>query len=409
MPKVSVVIASYQHAKFVRQSIESVLDQSFSDFEIVITDDGSMDQTADIVRSIGDPRIKLQVFPENLGACVAMNNAIERATGDYIAVLNSDDYFLPGKLKRQVRVLDDRKDLAAVFGLPIIVDERGALLPEHPLNGVFKPKTQSRHQWLRQFFFHGNSLCHPTLMIRRQCYAELGPYDPRLAQLPDFDMWIRLSSRYEFDVLGERMTAFRVLDNEANQSGSRPDVHARAMWEFSRLLVSFKRLSDIDFAATFAGDIEVSGYLGLTRDVILARLAINAAHPCHQAFGLDLLYDAIGSQLPGISSKELSQLARSLDPFNVQAHFRERELEHTIKAMRLQFDAVYSSTSWRGTRALRVLSLASQMARLAGTRLASPRKFLRGVGVAARTLKSGGPRALTTQLENLTKNLDARN
>ena len=353
MPKVSVVIASYQHEKFVRQCIESVLTQSFTDFEIVVTDDGSKDGTADVIRSIEDPRIQLAVFPENRGACIAMNDAIARATGTYVAILNSDDYFLPGKLEHQVRVLDQRPDLAAVFALPTIVDERGAPLDDHPLLKVFQAKTQTRHQWLRHFFFHGNALCHPTLMIRRQCYAELGKYDPRLAQLPDFDMWIRLCGRYEFEVLPDRMTAFRILDNEANASGSRPETHARTTWEFGRLLDTYTTMSETDFRLVFADDLSHFGYTDLPMDVALARLALKINIPCHQLFGLNLLHDAVGRGLTGIDTRELSELAKIVDPFNVQGRLRAAELKKSLAKTGFNNLTQWTAKNYRGLAPLR--------------------------------------------------------
>ncbi|MBP7661472.1 MAG: glycosyltransferase family 2 protein, partial [Burkholderiaceae bacterium] len=105
-PRVSVVIASYRHAAYVRECLASVLEQSFQDFEIVITDDGSGDGTVNAIRSVHDARIRLEVLPVNRGACVAMNHSLSRARGSYIAILNSDDMFLPGRLQAQVEFLD---------------------------------------------------------------------------------------------------------------------------------------------------------------------------------------------------------------------------------------------------------------------------------------------------------------
>ena len=151
--RVSVIIPSFNHAPFVAQSIQSVLDQSFQDFEIVITDDGSSDETVDIIRQFRDSRIDLEVFPANRGAVVAENTAISRSSGEFIAILSSDDYFLPEKLAMQVWFLDEHPDVAAVFGLPRRVDERG-----NPLAGLAEfalpmgLHRQSREDWLRIFF-----------------------------------------------------------------------------------------------------------------------------------------------------------------------------------------------------------------------------------------------------------------
>src|SRR4051812_30349914 len=104
MPKVSVIMASYNHAKFVQTAVQSVLLQTFEDWELCITDDASQDGTPDIVEAIDDKRIRLHRLPENRGVSAALNDAIRRSSGDYIAVLNSDDVFLSDKIRAQVEL-----------------------------------------------------------------------------------------------------------------------------------------------------------------------------------------------------------------------------------------------------------------------------------------------------------------
>ena len=115
-PQVSVVINSYNHAAFVGETIQSVLDQSFQDFEIVITDDGSTDSTPDVIRGFTDPRIHLQVFEQNRGMSTAMNDTIARARGEFIAILNSDDFAFSGRLAAQVAFLRANPQITAVSG-----------------------------------------------------------------------------------------------------------------------------------------------------------------------------------------------------------------------------------------------------------------------------------------------------
>lgn len=333
MPKVSVVIPSYNHAKFVAQTIQSVLDQSFEDLEILVTDDGSSDSTPDVVRSFHDHRIELDFFPTNRGACVAMNSAIERASGTYVAVLNSDDYFLPGKLEKQVAILERRHELAAVFARPLIIDERGRPLPHHRFNRIFGQNFSGRAQWLKQFFFGGNCLCHPTVLIRRSCYDRLGPYDPRLRQLPDFDYWVRFCSRFDHEVIPEQLTAFRILDGERNVSAARPDTTAAAMWEFRHVLPHYLTIEDALFADIFAREIADLGLAGFDRRVQLGRLALSATFPSHHAYGLDLLYNAVTLELPGITAGELNTLSGKYDPYGATT--------------RKELKAIKKSTFWR--------------------------------------------------------------
>jgi hypothetical protein len=228
-PLVSVVVASYNHAPFVQDCLRSALSQGIDDLEILVTDDGSTDATAQHVAALGDPRIHLHAFEQNRGACLAMNDALRRSRGRYIAVLNSDDLFLPGKLRRQIDFLEHNPQVGAVFGWPSFIDEQGQPFhdPAHKDHAVFHQPNRGRHQWLRHFFDQGNALCHPTALLRREVYQNVGLYDPRLAQVPDLDQWIRVCMRYDIHVLPEPLTAFRIRSGQQNASGARPEVVRR--------------------------------------------------------------------------------------------------------------------------------------------------------------------------------------
>jgi glycosyltransferase involved in cell wall biosynthesis len=322
--KLSVVMASYNHAAFVRQSVESVLGQSFGDFELVITDDGSVDSTSSILREFGDPRVHLKVFPENQGAVDALNDAIARSRGDYVAVLNSDDYFLPEKLARQVAYLDANPGVGAVFGMPRVVDEAGRTLgeSEHIFARVFTNQNRSRIGWLQHFFESGNCLCHPTLMIRRRCYDEVGLYDPLLMNLPDFDMWIRICRRFDIHVMPEPLTAFRVLAHERNTSAPSPRNLARAGWETKAALHHYLALPEAELCEIVAPWPErTAGRSGL---VALALAAIRIGRPGYLQFGLELLRDCIRQSRDAFPVKEYFRLVGDLDPTKSSS-----ELPHT--------------------------------------------------------------------------------
>jgi glycosyltransferase involved in cell wall biosynthesis len=312
--KVSVVMASYNHAAFVRQSVESVLAQSFSDFELVITDDGSVDGTSDVLRGFSDSRIHLNVFSKNRGAVDALNDAITRSCGEYVAVLNSDDYFLPGKLATQVAYLDGNPGVHAVFGMPEVVDEAGRDLDEseHLFARVFTQQNRTRIEWLRHFFEVGNCLCHPTLMVRRRAYHEVGLYDPLLMNLPDFDMWVRMCGRFDIHVMPEVVTAFRVLGHERNTSAPSPPNIARAAWEMSTILHHYLTLPEPDLRELVAPWPEqTAGRSGL---VALALAAVRIGRPGYLQFGLGLLRDRIRHNHDEFPVKEYFRLVGELDP-----------------------------------------------------------------------------------------------
>ena len=318
-PRVSVVIASYNHAGFVGECLASVLAQTFADWELVVTDDGSADGTADVVRAFANEhpraRIDLTALPENRGACIALNHGIRRARGEFIAILNSDDAFVPHKLARQVAFLDEHPQVGAVFGWPELIDERGLPFddPSHKDTAVFRQPNRPRQEWLRHFFDHGNALCHPTVLIRRRCYDEVGFYDPRLAQVPDLDLWIRLAMKYEIHVLDEPLVRFRILDAQRNASAARPEVVIRDAWERRHVLDRFLAITAQDFAFAFP---EYAGRAEL-RQVLLAQRALGLVYPFYLQFGLDTLYRQLAADGSGPEYAAFIRLTGATDPYRL--------------------------------------------------------------------------------------------
>jgi len=292
-PLISVVVASYNHQAYVQDCLQSVLAQDFQDFEIVVTDDGSSDQTVARIQALSDPRIQLKVLPHNRGACIALNDAILRARGRFIAVLNSDDYFLPGKLSQQLAYLQAHPHVGAVFGLPAFINEQGQVFddPAHRDREAFVAGERTRHQWLRHFFDEGNALCHPTVLIHREVYDRRGLYDPRLAQVPDLDMWIRLASHTGLHVLPQALTAFRVRDGLQNASAGRPEVILRDAWERARILRHYLSLPSAELLQVFP---EFAAHPEpLTEQ--LARYALAKPYPFFHRFALDAWFDSLPS------------------------------------------------------------------------------------------------------------------
>jgi len=238
---ISVIMATYNHADFVKQAIESVLSQQGVDFEFLITDDGSVDQTRDVVAAIKDKRIQFFPNEKNRGACIVTNELIERCSGEFIALINSDDYWLgKDKLAYQVQIMRDNPNVGACFGQVRYSDKDGCDIEKssHHHGHIFEQKNRPKSAWLRHFFDLGNCICHPTILIRKKCYEMVGMYDTRLRQLPDFDMWVRLLKVYDIYVSDRDMIAFRHLPGE-NASSSTPANSRRLLNEFYFILDNF--------------------------------------------------------------------------------------------------------------------------------------------------------------------------
>ena len=244
-PKVSVIMPTYNHAPFVGEAITSVLAQQGVDFELLIADDGSHDDTVAVARTHQDDRIRITANAVNRGACVVVNELIAASRGEYIALLNSDDVWAtPTKLADQVRLLEANPDIGASFGRAAFMDREGRPMAKGDVafGQAFDQGNRSQAQWLRHFFEHGNCLCHPTMLIRKRCYDELGGYNNRLRQLPDFDMWTRLVKRFQIHISEDEWVKFRVLPGENASSPTIPNS-IRTMNE--HLLIADTQLEDV--------------------------------------------------------------------------------------------------------------------------------------------------------------------
>lgn len=252
-PLISIIMPSFNHGSYIASSIESILNQTFSDFELLIWDDASTDNSVDIINKYSDPRIKLYIGSENLGASNIVNQMIfDHAQTEYICIANSDDVWHPMKLGRQYKFLENNKNISAVFVRPLLINSAGIEIESHPINQIFSQGNKSRHEWLNHFFYNGNCLCHPSVMIRKSCYLDIGGYDETLLQLPDFDLWVRLCKKYEIYLMDERLIKYRILDNLSNVSANTDSIRLRSIFEMEVIISRFKEnLNQEDFSKIF--------------------------------------------------------------------------------------------------------------------------------------------------------------
>lgn len=223
MPKVSIVISSYNHAQFISQTIDSILAQSFQDFEVIIFDDCSSDNSVKVIEAYQSPKIKLHKAPYNRGMVTNINEAISLAKGEYVANMNSDDYWHKDKLLKQVQFLETYPQYSAVFTDAHLVNERGKIIKTSCFKYFDNVHNKSRYEWLEHWFYHGNCVCYPSVMVRKECYDKVGLYNPAYVVLLDFDMWIRIClAGNDIYLIKEKLTYFRLLDKRKNL-GRRPN------------------------------------------------------------------------------------------------------------------------------------------------------------------------------------------
>jgi glycosyltransferase involved in cell wall biosynthesis len=205
MPKVSVVIPTHNRASFLRAAINSVLNQTFQDFEILIVDDASKDQTPELIRSFMDPRIKYIRHHTNKGQGVTRNDGIRRTSGEFIALLDDDDEWLPHKLEKQVRLLESSpSDVGLIYTGLYTMDASN----KQVLN-VVSPEQRGyalEQLWLRNFI----GTCS-SVLIRRIVFDKVELFDEKLAAKADYDLWIRIAEEFAIDYIREPLVLFRTL------------------------------------------------------------------------------------------------------------------------------------------------------------------------------------------------------
>lgn len=238
MPKVSVIIPSYNHVCYVKEAVQSVLEQTFRDLEIIIVDDASNDGTVQVLEKIQDPRIQLVKMTENR-AVHTRNIGIGLAQGKYVAFQNSDDVWDRDKLEKQVAVLEQRPDVVACFTAVQAINEKSAPIHGSWIDNLFTTKNRSSEEWLRDFFETGNCLCITSAVVRREELEAAGRFRESMIQMGDFDLWVRLAALGNLHIIDMPLTRMRVLSDKRNVSAPIPSTGRRSIIEFSEILLRY--------------------------------------------------------------------------------------------------------------------------------------------------------------------------
>lgn len=201
MPKVSVIIPAYNAMNYLPETVDSALAQSFTDFEIIIINDGSTDNLELWYSHLADSRVKL-ISQSNQGKSVAVNNGISQSQGEYIAFLDADDLWEVTKLEKQVNCLDTRPDVGLIYTWTALTDETGKP------TGRFLTSHAEGNVW-KSLILKNILTCGSTPMVRRQCFDTVGLFSPELPPAEDWDMWLRIAAHYEFAVLKQPLVRYR--------------------------------------------------------------------------------------------------------------------------------------------------------------------------------------------------------
>lgn len=179
----------YNGEKYLYDAVQSILNQTYSDFEFIIIDDASTDNSFPILKNFNDSRIKIISNLKRMGLTNSLNIGLLLAEGEYIARMDADDISLSERLEYQVRFLDRNPDVAVVGTNEKHIDANG--------NELFLSNLPSSKNLVRWGLYFGNCICHPSVMMRYKCLREVGFYNTRYSRTQDYDLWMRLLNRYD--------------------------------------------------------------------------------------------------------------------------------------------------------------------------------------------------------------------
>lgn len=211
-PRVSIIMPAFNREKFIAESIDSALAQTYTDFELIIIDDGSKDQTVSVAKKyLDDPRVSIIENPKNMGIATTRTRAINIARGEYLAMLDSDDVWLDhDKLKKQVAFLDSHPDHAIIGSGIAYIDTTGK-----QLNTLVFPTDDLE---IRKTILRRNQFAQSTLLCRTEMLMKTGLYSTRFMISDDYDLWLRVGKRWKFANSADISTGYRIHGGNITQT-----------------------------------------------------------------------------------------------------------------------------------------------------------------------------------------------
>jgi glycosyltransferase involved in cell wall biosynthesis len=230
-PLVSVIIPNYNYANYLREAIESVLSQTYTNIEIIVVDDGSKDNSAEVLQEFGD-KITV-IFQQNAGVSVARNNGVANSKGEFIAFLDADDVWLAEKIEKQVKLFSADEMLGLVHVGVQDIDANGNNLDIH-LDGLSGEVSHEILLLERAVVLGGGS----GLMITKKSFDEVGGFDLRLSTSADWDLFYQISSLYQVGFIEEILLKYRI--HGSNMHGNIPRMEREMLLGFEKAFATEK-------------------------------------------------------------------------------------------------------------------------------------------------------------------------
>jgi len=211
----------FNGTNYLREAIDSVLSQTYANSELIVVDDGSIDDTWTVIQSYGSRLCGIR--KENGGVASALNCGIQKATGKYIAWLSHDDLFLPNKMESQVNFLQQFTRFKACYTDYYIIDENGNIITE--VETPWYPREQAIRALFGRAYMHGS-----TMLIERTCFDRVGWFSERFRYTQDTEMWLRLLKEFEIGRVPEKLVKGRSHPDQGSRNKKVHEIEAQAMY-----------------------------------------------------------------------------------------------------------------------------------------------------------------------------------
>lgn len=274
-PLISVVMSTRNNSRYLREAVDSILSQTFRDFEFIVINDGSTDNTKEIIESYNDDRILYIENPTSATLPVALNQGLEVAKGKYIARMDGDDIAFPNRFAKQIDFFENNPEVGILGTQSIIVDKHGNKKQNKPL-----PTHHNMIAWY--LFTRGFALIHPSVMIRHFLLKELGGYNVEFHVTQDLELWLQCLPLTKMANLPEPLLYYRVhqSSNTAKKNKSEKNLQYRAIHN------TFHKISNINFDTSTIVTASPQSYMfSLYSDTQLRLSAIyllNLYHTLHE-------------------------------------------------------------------------------------------------------------------------------
>lgn len=270
-PLVSVIVATYNMAKYLSDAVESILGQTYGNLDLHVVDDGSTDDTGSVMqRWAGDSRVHYHWQP-NAGQTNAKNNGVRESKGEFIAFCDADDMWTPDKLRKQMMLFDPGGTVGVVYARNQQIRESGSVVADTREETYYSGRITGQ-------LFQYNFICFGTTVTRRICFDEFGGFNEDYRMGIDWDLWLRISTRYEIRFLDDIVYLYRVWPGQMSTNWRGRYEHAlRIMGDFLQKYPDFVDVRTISraYAHTYAERARLRALLGREigpayRDVALA-------------------------------------------------------------------------------------------------------------------------------------------